>query len=206
MQGSISFLLDAVCALIVDVDLKDLVHDVLGFLLRFQFVESSTGGGVRQVCEGSSMGLPHSGLVAVLAFVYSQDLNGARIARRPFRSKHGVLMYIRYVDNLLFVCDGHCVVADIVHDLAELGPYPTKLEETGSEGVDFLDFRVIKTVRFLASGMLTFIRSSERKARCCRCTVLTIILCALIGPSLTFEGCISDLPQLSSSRWRNALS
>ena len=60
MQGSISFLLDSVCALINDLKLRSLVRDVLGFLLRFQFVESSTGGGVRQVCEGSSMGLPLS--------------------------------------------------------------------------------------------------------------------------------------------------
>ena len=156
MQGSISFLLRSVCALIGNEKLRDLVYDVLKFLLEFQFVESSTGGGVRQVCEGSSMGLPHSGYVAVLAFVHSQDLNGSGIARRPFQRSHGILLYIRYIDNLLFVADGHCNVNALVSELAAIGPYKTTLEEAGASSVDFLDFQVVKSERFMSTGFVGF--------------------------------------------------
>ena len=155
MQGSISFLLRAVCACIGDTKLRSLVHDVLKFLLEFQFVESSTQGEVRQVCEGSSMGLPHSGFVAVLAFMHSQDLNGCGIARRPFQQRHGILLYIRYIDNLLCVVDGLCDTNQLVGELASIGPYETKLEETG-ESVEFLDFQVVKPRDFVTTGFLGY--------------------------------------------------
>ena len=86
----------------------------------------------------------------------SQDLNGLGAARYRFHRKHGVLLYLRYIDNLLFVCDAHCVPSQLVSELATIGVYKTKLEETGSVGVDFLDFRVVKSEAFLVSGYLQF--------------------------------------------------
>ena len=58
MQGSISSLVKAVCSMIGDPALKDVVRSVLTFLLEHQFVESSTKVGAKRVIRGSSMGLP----------------------------------------------------------------------------------------------------------------------------------------------------
>ena len=101
-------------------------------------MESSTKAGTKRVIRGSSMGLPHSGFVCVLVFLYKQDLNGTGIARRAFQRRHGVLLYLRYIDNLLFVCDAHCVPTHLVSELANIGDYKTKLEETGFEGGGFV--------------------------------------------------------------------
>ena len=94
--------------------------------------------------------------MCVLASLHSQDLNGVGVARRAFQRKHGVLLYLRYIDNLLFVTDAHCVPSHLISELANIGSYKTKPEETGSVSVDFLDFRVIKTDAFRASGILQF--------------------------------------------------
>ena len=76
--------------------------------------------------------------------------------RKTFQRKHGILLYLRYIDNLLCVCDALCVPNQLVDELSNISEYKTKLEETGSEGVDFLDFRVTKSESFQSSGYVQF--------------------------------------------------
>ena len=67
MSGRHPFLIQHVGSLIGCKKLRTLVRKVLRFLLKTQYIKSSAAEGVRHMACGSSQGLPHNGLVAILA-------------------------------------------------------------------------------------------------------------------------------------------
>jgi len=81
---------------------RGLVIEVLGWLLKHQFITSSQVSGLWRVKEGSGMGLSHSAAVADCAFVGQVDT----MVRQPgFKTSLMIKYYWRYKDDLLFVLD-----------------------------------------------------------------------------------------------------
>ena len=105
---------------------------------------------------GSSQGLPHSGLVAILAFLHSMELAGPGIGRRFFKADHGILHYQRAIDNMLFVLDRHTSIPDFLVKLnVSIAPYSCKIEDSGNE-VEFFDFQLFKGDRFQVEGRFDY--------------------------------------------------
>ena len=156
MSGAHPFLVKHVGSLVGCSKLRTLVRKVLSFLLKTQYIQSSATSGVRHMCNGTSQGLPHSGLVAILAFLHSTELAGAHISSRNFMAAHGILHYQRAIDNMLFVLDKHVAVPDfLVLMNFSIAPYSCKIEDSG-DSVEFFDFSLFKGSRFGVSGRLDF--------------------------------------------------
>jgi hypothetical protein len=156
MSGRHPFLIQHVGSLIGCKKLRTLVRKVLRFLLKTQYIKSSAAEGVRHMACGSSQGLPHSGLVAILAFLHSMELAGPGIGRRFFKADHGILHYQRAIDNMLFVLDRHTSIPDFLVKLnVSIAPYSCKIEDSGNE-VEFFDFQLFKGDRFQVEGRFDY--------------------------------------------------
>ena len=108
---------------------------------------------VFRVLCGSGQGLVHSAAVANSAFLHSTELNGAGLARAHVQRNRGILHYIRYVDNLLFVVKDCNVLESIIPWLqGVLAPtYSGKVEAAGTAAIPFLDLALS-----IESGRIAF--------------------------------------------------
>ena len=162
MIGSPAFLCEHVSALVGKADLRNLVRKVLGFLLANIFV-SGAAPGLRQQVSGSSQGMKHSGLVAILAFVHAVELCGPGLGRRQFRLENGIVGYVRAIDNLLFITRRDVSGQVLVERLnTVLSPFRVKLEcewgcdEVAVGPVEFFDFELVKSPHYVSNGRLDY--------------------------------------------------
>ena len=156
--------------------IQQVVGDCTKLVLSHQYIESGFNPLMLfKVVRGSGQGLIHSGAIANGAFLQHMELNGARLARSDFQLQFGVLKYIRYVDNLLFVleCDD-CVQPLLQHLHTKLLPYTGKIEEFSGDSGD--------TVGILDIS-LRICRSTE-----CACIGFAPIL-KTVGPILNWSSC-----------------
>ena len=129
--------------------IREMIKDATAFILDHQYVSGIQGKlpmnvilEVVKLIEGSGQGLSHSAAIASAAFLHSNELNGPGFATRAYRSKANLALYVRYADNMLFVCNDYSSVKIIEHDFSNLEFYTTKSEEESSSGVSILDVRV----------------------------------------------------------------
>ena len=137
MTGDEAFLTQE-ASLMAPRELRPLFRRVLSFLLSHQFVYGSELDGVYKVAQGSGMGLKHSASVASAAFLHKVELVKG-LARAAVQRKLGIKLYVRYVDNLIFLgknCDFGRHVVNLLHDCA---PYAGKVEEASLAGITCLD-------------------------------------------------------------------
>jgi hypothetical protein len=135
------------CKRMVHSSQQSIVREVLAFLLDNQFVESGFLPNLLfRAIQGSGQGLGHSAAVANCAFLGSVEVNGPGILRGPFHREHGILHYIRYADNLLFILRGPSYVDPLLGVLnsISLSPYRGKIEELSACKCDYLDLRLSK--------------------------------------------------------------
>ena len=123
--------------------------DAVRFLLSQQLVVSACKPEkLFAIMLGSGQGLIHSPAVCNAAFLHSHDLCGLGLSLRRFAQEFDLLLYVRYIDNLLFVIredfDGTVEQRLMQRLSGGLAPYKVKLEESALcvDGVDFLDMHI----------------------------------------------------------------
>lgn len=124
--------------------LRKVVQESSEMVLSHQFVESGFNPCMLfKVKTGSGQGLIHSGAISNAAFLQHAELNGACLARSHFQQSAGILMYVRYVDNLLFFLeDANRLEPLLQHLRSHLSPYTGKIEEYSDSSVTFLDLQL----------------------------------------------------------------
>ena len=146
---------------------RSVVRSVLAFLLNNHFVSSSfRPGQVYRVKSGSGQGMIHSGSVANAAFLHACELSGPGLARRKFATDWGVVLYLRYIDNLIFfVKRGRAQPLLEYLSSGILSPYAGKLEEMSEVGVSWLDLYVFKGSDFGLTGRFSYRPVLKSKGR-----------------------------------------
>ena len=129
--------------------LKQWGIEAVRLLLNNQFIKSVAIADIYRMIVGTGQGCFHSAALASSSFLYSHELNGLGIATQSFAQKFGILLYLRFADNLFFIVDTAANETRLCSTLLSFPPYSTKLEEASSDGVDFLDVHVSK--RYLDS-------------------------------------------------------
>lgn len=120
-----------------------LVQHALCTLLGDQFV--SDGRSFFRSDAGSGMGMPHSPNVCNLTFYYTVEF--PLVGTEPLRRRHGILLYKRYHDDIIFVADSPKSARDFTSVLirAALPHYILEVDEASLESVPMLDIQVFKT-------------------------------------------------------------
>ena len=73
------------------------------FLLGSQYIRDGSCGRVVRMIKGGSQGKSQSGAIAVASFMHAKEFNGPALACRRTHVAYGILDYVRYIDNMLFV-------------------------------------------------------------------------------------------------------
>ena len=113
------------------------------------------------------MGLKFSSFVANAAFMGHSEVNGLKLLDPMSCDVYSIKTYLRYADNLLFICrnefDRIRQLRDAVIDNA---PYSATIEETGVNGVAFLDLQLSKDQQWSRDGRISiapFLKDSSLK-------------------------------------------
>jgi len=136
MSGTHSFLASSVCKM-VDGPLKELVGDVIYFLLYYQFLEDQGSGKLFQVEVGSGMGAPHSGSVSDLAFMVLAESN----IQNCGVPDQGIDLYARFRDDILIIAKNPPCARRFVRGLeqAASSQYCIEVETVSMQGLPMLD-------------------------------------------------------------------
>ena len=101
--------------------------------------------------------------------------------------KHRVLMYIRYIDNLLFISDSDLATVreGLLTELnTKLHPYSGKLEELSDQSVVFLDVVWFRGPRFAKTRCLDSRANLKAKGRLLKIESCHPPFCICHGPWL----------------------
>jgi len=126
-----------------DDPMKDVLHRVLDFVLRNQYVDDPWEGSdnlTYHVLEGSGMGLGHSGEVADCTLVALMERRVVTAGAGEKFAHHGVRAYWRFRDDILLLSGGLASsTMSLFMDMQALAPiYPMKITWAWRE-VQFLD-------------------------------------------------------------------
>ena len=151
MTGSPQYL-SKTCSGLVFLDRRALLYDVLFYLLSFQYVDCVADPDLLfAVVKGSGQGLMMSTAVADAAFLKDVELDNIGLTRSHFHRSIGIVGYLRYRDNLLFILENQSCVHDLQAALRRLGPFRGKIEEQGTD-IGFLDMHVFQPEGFTLHG------------------------------------------------------
>lgn len=131
MTGARDWLVQHNGFLVGNSEKKKLVREVLKFLLSYQFVYSSfMTDRIWRMISGASQGAIHAMVCAVGAFLHAFELAGPGIATKRFQQRHGIFLFIRFIDNMLFFLHDQSYAEPLMQVLhTKLGPYKVKIEE-----------------------------------------------------------------------------
>ena len=119
-----------------------LMKESLWFLLDNQYVSDKVLDQELKVIKGSGMGLPHSGGVAELAFMFGGELRA--LTRQQ---ELGIFFYGRFKDDCLIIFDDYDNLKIFVEDLREGHPFTIECESISSKFVHYLEVGVEKTLK-----------------------------------------------------------
>ena len=145
-------------AALVPREYKELYMRVVKFILHQQFILSGLQPSkLWLVCSGSGMGLKFSSFLANAAFCGHSEISGLSLLDHVVCNKFAVKTYIRYADNLLFICRPEFnKIQDLIRAVTSLNaPYKATIEETGAHGVTFLDVDLCKDNQWLIDGRIS---------------------------------------------------
>lgn len=154
MTGSSSHHRKNVLAMIGCKKVRPWAVDALDFLMQHQYVHSRFCDGDFIMNVGTGQGRIFSSSVATCSFLHSQEHHNYGIATRRFIRKHGIFTYIRYADNLFFICKHMTYLQDLESDFRDMQPYSITREEAGTNEVRNLDVFIFKGPEFPTTGQL----------------------------------------------------
>ena len=119
------------------------------FLLSHQFVESPADAvdGIYRCIVGSGQGLQCSAAVADAAFLTQNEIGGIRLLGREVKQHLGIIFYVRYRDNLLFILENQTCRHALKQSLDRMKHFKGKVEEESDSNIAFLDMRICKEVK-----------------------------------------------------------
>ena len=139
MSGPI-FDLIADCVSFFDGPLGILIGEVLCLLLDNQYIVLSDGVQFFKCVAGSGMGLPHSGMVANLSFLKRVEV---ALVTPECLTRHSILRYVRYFDDILCVYHDRSMFAQFVQDMKVRATHFTiTCSAVSSIAVQYLDLEV----------------------------------------------------------------
>ena len=146
-------------SVIVPKRFRTLYVRVVTFLLNAQFIRSRLySNQVWKVQSGSGMGLLMSTALSNAAFFGFAEVGGKlSLLDTDSRRAFAIKQYVRYVDNLLFVCNSDFVrIRRLIHTVSSLNlPYRAQVEECSSVGITFLDVDIVKDATWEVDHRIT---------------------------------------------------
>ena len=158
MVGKPAFLVHHT-SLIVPSKIRHVFRQALSFLLNNQYITSKIfPNQFWKVESGTGMGLRSSADVANAAFLHFVEQCGLGLLCSASRLRYGIKHYVRYFDNLLFICEpAFDKVKQLkLHLEQHLSPYRCVLGEVSSVGVAFLDLHIVKDAQYECTGKLSY--------------------------------------------------
>jgi hypothetical protein len=131
-----------------DIPVSSWIQDALGFVLFYQYV--ALDDQYFQVVSGSGMGAQHSSNATDLAFYNHAE-------RRLNWQEHGVLLYLRFRDDVFFVAENRTHAMAFIERLSRAAaPWRLEVETISSLMAVMLDLMVFKGPRFRSCGKLDY--------------------------------------------------